>query len=311
MDELQVFTMCRDWLRSLALAEQPARQLGDGSLWQPLTAPSAAAKPVLHASDALAAGVLEVSECLPAQVGRLMLQSTSTCPVYVPHGLALEGGAQNRIVDLPVWLEPYGRTLVEVSCVERRRWDPLLATGFHRTEEVPWSLRSGKLARQHRARSRGLQRANDQRNTWDDVRRALASGAVRSPTEDLLALASPREVPEELLATGQGFAVSSTRGAPQALEVVGCGALRRVLLERALTSLQRERGTLGASVRTPSAWQRELAAALDALSRPRAWSLRRGQGLVTVDVTAHGGVLNGTLVATSDRVLQLTAWASR
>lgn len=142
------------------------------------------------ASEAFAAGTLEVTEVSQAGVVAELLAITSgEFPILLIDGEELIGAKQNRIVNTDVLLRPKGRKTIPVSCVEQGRWTHV-STRFASGGYSPSAMR----ARKSRAVSRSLrergQASSDQGEVWEDVEmlhEAMGTSSATSAMSDAIA----------------------------------------------------------------------------------------------------------------------------
>ncbi len=94
----------------------------DGVLVFPLHTSQVLERDSITVAEAQSARTISVSECRSgARVSQLTVTVSSEIPVMIPEGMLLQGGRQNRIVNLSLLL-PRGEHIIPVSCVEASRW---------------------------------------------------------------------------------------------------------------------------------------------------------------------------------------------
>ena len=160
----------------------------NASIGAPITRAGISLTPVyLHQQcpellDAHGAGVT-ITERPDAEVPTLTLHNPSDRPVLVPGGMVVEGGHQNRVVNVPVIVEAHGTLNVSVSCVQAGRWgggsEFRLGRAF-----APRRVRDTNARTTARSVQRGEKRA-DQHEIWDSVRAELHQLGVDSTTANL------------------------------------------------------------------------------------------------------------------------------
>lgn len=149
----------------------------------PLLSAASVAPDYLTLGEALAAGVLQVTEVSHGgSVPELSVVNRSDRPVFLLDGEELVGAKQNRVVNLSI-LVPAKRTLtIPVSCVEMGRW-------HYRTPEFsasPQAMhavgRARKVDQVTYALHRVGARAADQADVWEGVEEQAMLMGVASPT---------------------------------------------------------------------------------------------------------------------------------
>jgi len=133
----------------------------------------------LTLDEAVARGVLVITEYADAAVGRVWAENRSRSAILIMQGEGLSGGRQNRIVGEDVLLAPGSSSYIPVYCMEERRW-----TGRAEMDSAkmlaPESLRRSAAA------------GAAQRDVWAGVERALEAAGARSETRDLTAAMSSK-----------------------------------------------------------------------------------------------------------------------
>lgn len=139
----------------------------------------------LPAGPAIRSGGLVISELTAmGSVGQLTALNQTADYLLLTDADVLTGAKQNRVVNRSVLLAPSAKTVIEVSCVERLRWN-YRSSSF----STPGSVADPNL-RSRKAGTFSKMKPEDQtffRNTqgevWDHVHASLASEGVRSSTE--------------------------------------------------------------------------------------------------------------------------------
>jgi len=151
--------------------------LANASIGQPITRTGISLIPVyLHQLcpellDAAAAGVM-ITERPDAEVPTLSVHNPSDRLVLVPGGMVVEGGWQNRVVNVPVIVDAHGTVDLPVSCVQAGRWgggrEFQLGRAF-----APRRIRDTNARTTARSVQHGDKRA-DQSQIWESVRAELS-----------------------------------------------------------------------------------------------------------------------------------------
>jgi hypothetical protein len=174
---------CRQILLDVLEKATPGDTLSHGELTIiPLKVGNGHALPYLMLSDAIEAGVLEITEVDEGgDVPHLKVTNTSDQPVLILSGDELIGAKQNRIVNVSM-IVPGNRSLVmPVSCVEQGRWayrSRRFSSGRKASSKLRRSLT--RSVRQN-VRDRGEYRS-DQGRVWDEVGELQACHCCDSPT---------------------------------------------------------------------------------------------------------------------------------
>jgi hypothetical protein len=139
--------------------------------------------PFLPAGPAIKSGGLIISELTASgSVGQLAALNKTDDYLLLTDADVLTGAKQNRVVNRSVQLAPSSKTVIEVSCVERLRWD-YRSTSFSTPGSVADpNLRSRKAGTFSRMRPAPGFR-NTQGEVWDHVSENLACEGVHSQTE--------------------------------------------------------------------------------------------------------------------------------
>jgi len=147
---------------------------------QPLTS-----LPFLPAGPAIKSGGLIISELTASgSVGQLTALNKTACYLLLTDADVLTGAKQNRVVNRSVLLAPSSKTVIEVSCVERLRWD-YRSSSFSTPGSVAdpdlRSRKAGTFSRMKPDQGSGVR--NTQGEVWDHVSANLACEGVHSQTE--------------------------------------------------------------------------------------------------------------------------------
>ncbi len=153
----------------------------------PLHVGNGHALPYLLLSDAIEAGVLEVTEVDESgDVPHLKVINKADKPVLILAGDELIGAKQNRIVNITIIVPAAADLVMPVSCVERGRWNYRSRT-FAAGRKASFLLRreATRGVRQN-VRERG-EYASDQGGVWSEVDKLNISMGARSPTDAMSA----------------------------------------------------------------------------------------------------------------------------
>ena len=200
----------------------------------------------LLAADAIAAGVLTVTEVGEGgQVPILRAVNSADCPVLLVDGEELVGAKQNRILNTSILLAGKSETLIPVSCVEQGRWryaSPGFAAGMYSPPRLR-ARKSRDVGRNLRATG---QAASDQGAVWDQVAENLNALGASSPTmsmhetfvarkaaldEFLRAMPYPAQARGVMVFIGGGFAALDVFDRPETLERLWPRLLRGYALD--------------------------------------------------------------------------------
>ena len=141
--------------------------------------------PFLPAGPAISSGGLIISELTAmGSVGQLTALNNTANYLLLTDADVLTGAKQNRVVNRSVLLAPSTKTVIEVSCVERLRWN-YQSTSFKTPGSVADpSLRSRKAGTFSRMKPENEAGFRDtQGEVWDHVSQHLACEGVHSRTE--------------------------------------------------------------------------------------------------------------------------------
>lgn len=189
----------------------------------PLLGRSQAGNSYLAGPEAIATGLIEISELSRPEVSCLAVNNLSSFPVLLMESEMLIGINQNRTMNVTVLCPPATRTLVPVSCVEEGRWRPRGQGGIKgETRIASGSLRSAKTAHLQSRGDDPARRSSEQSLIWDAVRRYGADHGVR--LSSAAALDEVQEQVEERLAQE----LSRVRAVPNQIGVA-CASGNRVL----------------------------------------------------------------------------------
>ncbi|MCB0801305.1 MAG: hypothetical protein KDB91_12440, partial [Bacteroidales bacterium] len=141
--------------------------------------------PFLPAGPAIKSGGLIISELTASgSVGQLTALNKTACYLLLTDADVLTGAKQNRVVNRSVLLAPSSKTVIEVSCVERLRWD-YRSSSFSTPGSVAdpdlRSRKAGTFSRMKPDQGSGVR--NTQGEVWDHVSANLACEGVHSQTE--------------------------------------------------------------------------------------------------------------------------------
>jgi len=155
--------------------------------------------------EALQAKKVFIREVGDGVVRELEVEVKSDEPVLALQGTILQGGKQDRTLNISLLLAPKQRQRIPVSCVERGRWhyrrsSPFGAASWTAAMVAHAPLRHFLCLTAHTTyRLTGEIRA-DQQQVWDEVRRASRRAEVTSTTEAIGEVyRSLREKTEEVL----------------------------------------------------------------------------------------------------------------
>lgn len=139
----------------------------------PHTGSNLTAERYLTAQRALRDGVLKVTET--GTVNKLGVHSLATLPIFVPAGLLLTGGGQNRIAITSLIIAPGAQGELPTRCVEEHRWNPLQGQSFRSEKDSSMSASSMPIG--------STQISQDE--TWADVQHLIDATKSEAPTANL------------------------------------------------------------------------------------------------------------------------------
>ena len=181
--------------------------------------------PFRPAGPAISSGGLIISELTAmGSVGQLTALNNTADYLLLTDADVLTGAKQNRVVNRSVLLAPSTKTVIEVSCVERLRWN-YQSTSFKTPGSVADpSLRSRKAGTFSRMKPENEAGFRDtQGEVWDHVSQHLACEGVHSRTESY----------EELL---QFRMQKADRAFPECNPAEGCNGLVVILDGKVISS---------------------------------------------------------------------------
>jgi hypothetical protein len=174
--------------------------------------------PFLPAGPAILSGGLIISELTASgSVGQLTALNKTADYLLLTDADVLTGAKQNRVLNRSVLLAPSGKTVIDVSCVERLRWDyrsPSFSTPRSVADPILRSRKAGTFSRMKSGSETELR--NTQGEVWDHVSRNLAFEGVHSRTESY----------EELL---QVRMQKAERAFPECYPAAGCNGLAVII----------------------------------------------------------------------------------
>jgi len=129
---------------------------------------------------------LIVTELPHAEVPTLSVTNLTNFPVLLPAGWIVEGGRQNRVVNVPVLIPGRATLEIPVSCVEQGRWNGLGNFGVGRTV-APRRVRRTNHETVRRNLERGGFKNADQGLIWDTVADHLDQFNIHDNAHNLLA----------------------------------------------------------------------------------------------------------------------------
>jgi hypothetical protein len=141
--------------------------------------------PFLPAGPAILSGGLIISELTAmGSVGRLTALNKTANYLLITDADVLTGAKQNRVINRSVLLAPSVKTVIDVSCVERLRWNYRSSSFSTPRSVADPSLRRRKAGTFSRMKpEREMDFRNTQGEVWDHVSKKLISECVTSHTE--------------------------------------------------------------------------------------------------------------------------------
>jgi len=130
-------------------------------------------------------GGLVISELTASgSVGQLTALNQTDDYLLLTDADVLTGAKQNRVVNRSMLLAPSAKTVIEVSCVERLRWNYRSSSFSTPGSVADPNLRCRKAGTFTRMKPEGeVHFRNTQGEVWDHVHMSLASEGVNSQTE--------------------------------------------------------------------------------------------------------------------------------
>jgi hypothetical protein len=165
--------------------------LTKASIGQPLTREGVSLFPVYIHQGSVRVGLadpdtLKVSELPDAEVPTLVATNDADVPVLLPAGWIVEGGRQNRVVNVPVLVPEHATIEIPVSCVEQGRWNGARNFGYGRSVAPRRVRRENARSVADNIRYTGMKRA-DQGRIWSTVAGHLDDLGVQDYAHNLLA----------------------------------------------------------------------------------------------------------------------------
>lgn len=211
----------------------------------PLFAAETDGLPYLLLADALAAGLVRITEVGSGTVPELLARNDADRDVLVLDGEQLVGARQNRTTSRSILLGAKSEVRIPVSCMEQGRWHPVSP------EFSPGAYNSPSRVRRHarRAESDRAERGEDaapevlsmaQSLVWDEIGKASGSLGARSSTHALNEMYDQRAADLDAWAAafpamdGQVGVFGLLAGRPLALDLVGDPALYRRMHPRVM-----------------------------------------------------------------------------
>ena len=265
------------------------QQLANASIGVPVTRAGITFFPVfIHQSApeflSGAAGHLEVTERPGAEVPTLRVSNKNHLPVLISEGETLNGGWQNRVVNVSVLVPAHSEIDIPVSCVEAGRWGGRREF-VGRGVKAPRRVRRAATTTVSDNLRVGNSRCSDQSAVWSAIDRELGMAGIMSSTRAVDDLAE-RELRDSelhsavthLLATGPrsgqcGVVVTHGRRVVAA-DIYGTPALFSDAWEMVVRGYLRE--TVGIPSGSPSATK--VLSFLERVSR-KVQSVNAGVGL--------------------------------
>ena len=141
--------------------------------------------PFMPAGPAIRSGGLIISELMAmGSVGQLTALNQTDDYLLLTDADVLTGAKQNRVVNRSVLLAPSAKTIIEVSCVERLRWNYRSSSFSSPGSVADPNLRSRKAGTFSRMKPEDESHFRDtQGEVWDHVYASLACEGVYSQTE--------------------------------------------------------------------------------------------------------------------------------
>jgi hypothetical protein len=164
------------------------------------------------AGPALENGGLVITESAPeGVVGKLLAINNNADFLLLTDMDILKGSKQNRVVNTSVLFAPESKTIIDVSCVERLRWNytsPSFKLSVHRMD---YDMRSAKAAFVSNESQGLLKGASTQSRIWSIISDRVGARKMPNSTEDYV---------KELVAN-----LKTARSQPKISDVPSCNAL--------------------------------------------------------------------------------------
>ena len=168
----------------------------------------------LTLDEAMARGVLEITEVDRAQVNHVRVRNLGKAPVFIMGGEMISGAKQDRIAGDDVIVPAGGKLVIPVFCVEHGRWVAHTDT-FKST-----SFMAGSVVRRARA-------AADQSAVWSGVAAEQERLSAPSATGSLRSVQESEDVQEKVKPYQRAF-LDLAEKHPRARGVVACSGGRLI-----------------------------------------------------------------------------------
>ncbi|MYH56301.1 MAG: hypothetical protein F4135_09300 [Acidimicrobiia bacterium] len=130
---------------------------------------------------------LQIEELPNSAVPHLRIGNPTKKPIFLPEGVQLIGGLQDRAPNISVLVAPESELDLPVSCLERGRWGS--RTGFrHGDAFAPRRTRRTKNAQVSLAVQRNGSRRSDQARVWHTIDQELKDRRIVAPTSAIRAV---------------------------------------------------------------------------------------------------------------------------
>jgi len=149
---------------------------------------------------------LQISECPGASVPTLVVTNPNAVPVLITEGETLNGGWQNRVVNVSVLVPAEATLKIPVSCVEAGRWGGEREFG-RRGPKAPRRVRRGATMSVTENLRHVQTRLSNQGEVWKAVDRELEAIGIQAPTRAVEQLAE-RERRDQRLGAAIGELVA-------------------------------------------------------------------------------------------------------
>ncbi len=131
-------------------------------------------------------------------VGKLIAVNNTDSFLLLTDADVLAGAKQNRVLNRSVLFHPFSKTMIDVSCIEKRRWHYTTATFSSPSEVADHDLRKTKAESASRKNNHPEKGPGTQQTVWSHISNKMKEVRFESDTEnysDLVSFKQGRQRP--------------------------------------------------------------------------------------------------------------------